>query len=126
MAKKAKRMSDAEVRRLLLAPVDLEKENWSTAGREVGRVCRWLEKAARLYGRRRVVGAMRTWARGDRFDTVSVEAWVDYWRRWRAHEEQAIPYTVASEPWYVADNMMHLLVFAPRVEQVEGPRAVAA
>ena len=124
--KKTKTKTKAEIRRLLLAPVDLEKENWSDALHEVVEVCRWFEKAARLYGRRCVVGAMRTWARGDYFDEVSVDAWLDYLRRWRARQDvHVIPYTVASDTWFVADNMMHLLVFAPRAEQAEGlPTAV--
>lgn len=123
---KRKNLTKAEIRRLMLAPVDTEKENWSDTVRELGEICRWFEKAMRLYGRRRVVGAMRTWARGDYFDKVSVGAWLEYLERAPQDRRVMIPYAVASEPSSVADNIAQHLVFAPRAEQAEGHLVVAA
>ena len=123
---KGKNLTKAEIRRLLLRPIDTRKEHTDAVG-DVAGACRWFEKAIRLYGRRRVVAAMKTWARGDYFEELAVGAWLKYLGRWRAPQDKhMIPYVIASEPWSVADNMMHLLVFAPRAEQVEGPQAVAA
>ena len=88
------------------------------------RSCRWLEKAARLYGRRRVESALRSceWSPGE----GEAEAWIEYWRRWRANSRRhVIPYLVASEPEFLPDQLPAALVFAPRV-QVERPQAVAA
>ena len=122
MAKK-KNMTKAQVKAFMVELVDTKAEGHGS--RDVAQSCRWLEKAASLYGRRRVEALLRSQDRDGGFGEGAL--WVEYWRRWRAHRDRhLIPRVLVTDPFFVPDQIAQHLVFAPRVEQVEGPQVVAA
>lgn len=121
---KRKKKTKAEIRKLLLAPIDVRKDHVEEAP-HIAEACRLIEKAMRLYGRRRVVAAMRRHAAEDYMDGLEVDAWLEFLDR-RPQDRHVVPWTIVGQPYYLFDNIVQYLVFAPRVEQAEGPRAVTA
>jgi hypothetical protein len=49
--------------------------------RDVRRVCRWLDQAAVLYGKRRIARELNS------YDSDG-SGWVEYWRRWRTRDRR--------------------------------------
>lgn len=117
----AKRLrTDADMRALALGPVNVEvfEDKWASEFEEVQEGCRWLDRAARLYGRRRVERALRA------LDELPYEAdgqaWVEYWRRWRVRDRRmVVPYGLLIEPYSAIDQLAPVLIFAPRVQRQE-------
>ncbi len=109
----AKKLTDAEFRARMAAPVDVDvyADKWGEEAREVAESCRFLEKAARLYGRRRVLAALRTG-----LEEPEASIWAEYWKRWRAREDRhIIPWAVLSEPYQAPDQVAFNIALAPRV-----------
>ncbi len=111
MTRKVKRLSKAEFTARFSAPIDTDvyADKWGEEARVVAESCRWLDRAARLYGMRRIVALLRCLERPDG------ELWVSYWRRWRArNDRQIIPFGVICEPYAAQDRLAPGLVFAAR------------
>ena len=121
---KGKKLTKPQIRKLLLAPIDVRKDHPEEVP-HIAEARRLLERAMCLYGRRRVVAAMRRHARGDYQDELEVDAWLELLGR-RPQDRDVVPQTIFGQPYYLFDNIVQYLVFAPRAVQVEGPREVAA
>ena len=123
MAKKRWTRAQLRAAHLRLIDTEAESEKWGEDRIFMTQSCRWLDRAARLYGIRRVEAALRKWDGDDDFHTG--RAWVEYWRRWRARRDlHLIPWAVLSEgyaPMIVGERLATM-----RQAAAEGPRAVAA
>jgi hypothetical protein len=106
----AKRLTKAQRLALWAEPIDTRIEkgrDW----KEVAEACRWLDRAATLYGRRRVEALFRR-----ALDPEEASIWAGYLKRWRAREERhVVPRLVLMDPYGPADNVAMRIALAPRV-----------
>jgi hypothetical protein len=105
-----RKVSDREYRELSERLIDTRKEpGWRTEAAQARRTCRWLDKAAALYGARRVERLLLKWGEDGAIVVV-------YWRRWRARDRaHVVPFGVISEPSFPQVNIAAELAVSPRL-----------
>ena len=93
-------------------PVDTKREakRWGSVAREIHLECRWLAKASALYGRARVLRALRSGL------PIGAELWVEYFGRWeRGEQRHVVPFGVLQDQGLASLNVADRIALAPRV-----------